>query len=353
MIQSSRTNMAENSFQDRFELEDLRSEEFGPEVQAAKFEKPRLLIDNCNPDQTVARLRDILSGSDELFDRGGPVRLAFDQMHGSMVAQVLTADTVIRMTHEVSRPCVVKSNKDSCREQVHVSLPKWVAAMYLDWRGAWNLPPLNGIVTAPLLRERGAIYDTNGYDADLGMWCHSIPDLRGRIPEQPTKDGAQAALQRIRDAFKTFPFADAEMKHDPVTGMHAVDQTKPLGRDESAFLNALFTAVCRPSVLLAPGVLVRAAPLSGSGVGKGLLSRCMCKIAYGSEPYAVTAGGGSPEELDKRISAELMQASPVLLLDNLNRTKLKSDVLASALTERPSRVRLLGKSQGRLSDGTE
>jgi hypothetical protein len=135
------------------------------------------------------------------------------------------------------------------------------------------------------------------------------------------------------------------MKHDPVTGMHAVDQTKPLGRDESAFLNALFTAVCRPSVLLAPGVLVRAAPLSGSGVGKGLLSRCMCKIAYGSEPYAVTAGGGSPEELDKRISAELMQASPVLLLDNLNRTKLKSDVLASALTEGPSRVRLLGKSQ--------
>ena len=42
--------------------------------------KPRILVDTCNPDITVAALRDVLAGAPELFDRGLPVRLAFDQI---------------------------------------------------------------------------------------------------------------------------------------------------------------------------------------------------------------------------------------------------------------------------------
>lgn len=40
-----------------------------------------------------------------------------------------------------------------------------------------------------------------------------------------------------------------------------------------------------------------------------------------------------------------MDASPMLLLDNLNNKTFKSDLLASVLTERPARVRVLGRSQ--------
>ena len=116
------------------------------------------------------------------------------------------------------------------------------------------------------------------------------------------------------------------------------------GRDESSFLVALLTAVCRPSLHLAPGVLLRAAPVSGAGAGKGLLARCMCIIAFGREPHAVTAGANA-EELEKRIAAELIEGSPALFLDNLNNTAFRSDLLASAITERPARVRLLGRSQ--------
>ena len=107
---------------------------------------------------------------------------------------------------------------------------------------------------------------------------------------------------------------------------------------------ALLTAVCRPSLHLAPGVLLRAAPMSGAGAGKGLLARCMCIIAFGRDPHAVTSGA-TAEELEKRIAAELMEGSPALFLDNLNNTAFRSDLLASAITERPARVRLLGKSQ--------
>jgi hypothetical protein len=84
--------------------------------------------------------------------------------------------------------------------------------------------------------------------------------------------------------------------------------------------------------------------MSGAGAGKGLLARCISIVAFGSEPHAVT-GGASSEELEKRIAAELMEGGSTLFLDNLNNTSFKSDLLASAITERPSRIRLLGKSQ--------
>src|SRR5918998_412376 len=76
----------------------------------------------------------------------------------------------------------------------------------------------------------------------------------------------------------------------------------------------------------------------------GLLARGICIVAFGREPHAVT-GGRTAEELEKRIAAELMEGSPAMFLDNMNNTALKSDLLASAITERPARVRVLGRSQ--------
>ena len=153
-----------------------------------------------------------------------------------------------------------------------------------------------------------------------------------------------AALALIRSIFATFCFADAETIGRVGSEPALVDINKPPGMDESSFLAALMTAVCRPSLDLAPGVLLRAPPLSGAGAGKGLLARCICIIAFGREPHAVTAGANT-EEVEKRIAAELIEASPVLFLDNLNNTTFKSDLLASVMTERPARVRLLGRSQ--------
>jgi hypothetical protein len=166
--------------------------------------------------------------------------------------------------------------------------------MYLDWRGEWGLPPLNGIATAPLLYEDGTIKSAEGYDPNSGMWCERVPDLTGLVPEQPNRDQARAALHVIRETFKTFCFADA-VTADVGSGVPVVDTSLSPGRDETAFLVAMLTAVCRPSLYLAPGVLLRAAPMSGAGAGKGLLARCICNIAFSREPHAVTAGGTSEE----------------------------------------------------------
>jgi hypothetical protein len=306
--------------------------------------KPRLLIEICSPDRTVARLRDILATGGTLYDRGVPVRLAFDKQHQGTVAQVMTPDDIVLEAHQVCRPYVLKAKKDGTFYEVDACLPRSCAQMYLGWRGAWQLPRLNGIAAAPLLRADGTINSANGYDAASGMWCENVPDLDALVPKQPTKDVANSSLYLVRNTFKTFCFGDAETINDAITGVPIVDISKPPGQDESAFLVALLTAVCRPSLDLTPGVLLRAPSMSGAGAGKGLLTRCICTIAHGRDPHAVTAGT-TLEELEKRIAAELIEANAVLLLDNVNNTALKSDLLASAITERPARVRLLGRSQ--------
>jgi hypothetical protein len=303
---------------------------------------PWLLVDKSNPQQTVAALRDILANAGGLYDRGVPVRLAVDQTQKGTVAQMMTRSGVVLRAHQVCRPYALKVKAGAISE-IDVGLPAWFALMYLEWWGEWQLPPLNGVASAPLLQDDGTINSTEGYDPASGMWCEDVPDLTGLVPERPTRDEAEAALQLIRETFRTFCFADAETLDDP-SGVAVVDTSKAPGRDESSFLVGLLTAVCRPSLYFAPGVLFRAAPMSGAGAGKGLLARCICIIAFGRDPHAVTAGA-TAEELEKRISAELMGGSPALFLDNLNNTAFRSDLLASAITERPARVRVLGKSQ--------
>jgi len=314
-----------------------------PTTTTERGRKRRLLVESCSPDETVAALRDHLAAAGGLYDRGVPVRLAFDQIQRGTVAHMMTPDALVLMSHSICRPYVLKEKREGITE-VDARLPRSLAVMYLDWRGEWRLPPLNGIASAPLLQDDGTINSARGYDATTGMWCENVPHLNGLILTKPTDEDAAGALRLIRETFKTFCFADAETIEPSDRGVAMVDTSKMPGRDESAFLVALLTAVCRPSLHLAPGVLLRAASMSGAGSGKGLLARCICIIAFGREPHAVTAGA-SAEELEKRIAAELIEGSPALFLDNLNNTTFKSDLLASAITERPARVRLLGRSQ--------
>jgi hypothetical protein len=109
-------------------------------------------------------------------------------------------------------------------------------------------------------------------------------------------------------------------------------------------LVGLLTAVCRPNLWLAPGFLARAPEISGAGTGKGLLVRAICAIAYGVQPRAFTKGGDR-QELDKRLASDLIEAAPTVFLDNVNGSILRSDTLASVLTERPMRVRPLGQTR--------
>jgi hypothetical protein len=308
------------------------------EIVDLALNKPELLVHAGNLPATAEALRDLLAASGKLFDRGLPVRVIRSGDGGLLSAMPLTKHNVVIQAHRLCQPVKVRSDGG----HVPVTLPDRVAQMYLDMSGEWDLPPLAGVSTAPLLSADGRVRAADGYDPATALWYCSIPALR--LPLQPSCADAGAALGLLRQAFRTFPFGDAPRRWDASLENEVVDITEPPRRDESAFLVCLLTAVCRPSLGLAPAMLVTAPAVSGAGTGKGLLVRAICTIAFGIRPRAFTAGS-ERQELDKRLAAELIEAQPALFLDNVNGVALRSDTLASVLTERPARVRLLGQTR--------
>jgi hypothetical protein len=307
-----------------------------------------LHVDGADLPDVAVNLADLLAAVPYLFDRNGPARLVNDRTKGGQTIEPLTVNGVVHEAHQVVRPFrLVKVGKEIKREDI--TLPERVAKLYLDNKAACGLRPLDGITSAPILRENGTMQVVNGYDAQTRLWCEGVPEVA--CPDQPSRADAEAALLRLREYFRTFPFADSPQVGVSDVSVPVVDVSRPPGMDESTLLCALLTAVCRPCLRLAPGLLLRAPSFSGAGTGKGLLVRVLCAIAFGGHPTALTAGD-TAEELTKRISAALMEARPTLFLDNLNNIALKSDVLASAITERPAEVRVLGRSTNVLLNST-
>jgi hypothetical protein len=296
--------------------------------------RPELRVHPGDLPATAEALRDVFAASGKFFERGVPVRVISPADGGGPLAVPLTNHSVTIEAHRLCQPMKL----DARGELKPVTLPDRVARMYLDMAD-WHLLPLVGVSTSPLLEADGTIRIADGYDVSTGLWCRGVP--RVSVPSRPSQIDAAAALSRLRTEFRTFPFADATLTWDSELGVRVVDQAVPPARDESGFLVALLTAVSRPSLQLAPGLLMTAPSLSGAGSGKGLLVRAICAIAFGIRPRAFTFGGDR-HELDKRIAAELIEAQPTLFLDNVNGIALRSDILASVLTERPAIVRLLG-----------
>ena len=195
-------------------------------------EKPILVIDETNLPATAFALRDLLRTSPDLFVRGVPVKLIF---HSVPAVIPLTRARVIIEGHQRTRPVVFRKG-----EQISVPLPSAVADIYLAMNGDWQLRPLAGITSSPLLEADGAIRVKEGYDPQRKLWCSSIPPIT--VQDQPTGSDAKMSLLTLRGAFKTFPFADALRKWDG-SGVEIVDLDQPPGQDESAFLAALLTAI--------------------------------------------------------------------------------------------------------------
>jgi hypothetical protein len=305
-------------------------------VAGALTPKLDLIVHEADRPETVRALLKVLVGAENLFDRGGVlVRLIHPSDGGPPIARPLTYNNVIYEAHRHCQPVKIKAN----HTKLAITLPDPVARMLLDL-GEWGLPLLAGVATAPLLAPDGSILTAAGYDRSSAMWCEAVPDLP--VPVRPTRAKAKAALLLLRRAFRSFPFAESAMVARGA--IKVVDTRKPPSPAESAFLAALLTACCRPSLRLAPGVLVVAPEVSGAGTGKGLLVRAICLIAFGCPPSAFTPGHDR-QELDKRLVSVLIEAAPAVFLDNLNSTALQSNTLASVLTERPAHVRMMGRSE--------
>jgi hypothetical protein len=304
---------------------------------------PPLIINNSDPTASARELaRLIAARHDFLFNGNAPIFVAAEA-ESMPRALMVKAESVRILAHRICVPTKIQYGKNGAAEQTPVALSEDIARLYLyGLEGSWGLKPFRGITTAPILSNDGSIRIANGYDPASGNWCHDIPIVD--VPERPGEQAARAALGRLRQVFKTFPFADAEREIDAELGVEVVDLAKPAGLDESSFLVALMTGVCRQSLELAPAFLCDAPSFSGAGTGKGMLVKAICVIASGVRPAAFTSGHDAGE-LDKRLSAALIEAHPSVFLDNFNAKELQSDILASVLTENPAQVRVMGRTK--------
>lgn len=197
--------------------------------------------------------------------------------------------------------------------------PRHVAMIYKAQSYA-RLPPLLGLARQPYYREQdGQLIRTSGYDPisqRLGVF-----DATGFPAIEATRAAAEAALAQLEGLLCEFHFAAPE--------------------DKSAAMCAIFTAVTRPSLGLAPAFHVTA-PSSGSGK------------SYLCETISLFAGPGAParmsypktsEEASKAILAVLMTGPAVIEFDDMDTDWIPHGIINRMLTSRSITDRILGVSK--------
>jgi hypothetical protein len=188
--------------------------------------------------------------------------------------------------------------------------------------GEWpDLPAVEAVVEAPVLRSDGTVLDEPGYDEATRLYYDPDPALRlPVIPEQPSGEDVTAALALLRDELLVdFPFAS--------------------DADRANALALLLTPIVRQRVSLAP-LCVIDAPRAGSG--KGLLTSITALIATG-RPAPVMAAPSDEAEWGKSLTALLDMGCTLIFIDEA--ATLRSAKLGAALTASDHQDRRLGKTE--------
>jgi len=182
-----------------------------------------------------------------------------------------------------------------------------------------GLRPLVGITDIPLVRQNGTLLDIPGYDEETGIF-YKPSNLALNLPANPTRDDAMAGTATFKHLFRDFPFKTEV--------------------DLSAAISAVISAVNRPTLGATP-LHALSAPTPGSG--KSLLATLVTIIATGSTPSFITQGEDE-EELEKRVSAQMMAGRSIINIDNADRP-IKGAALCNLLTSDKVSLRVLGKSE--------
>ena len=210
--------------------------------------------------------------------------------------------------------------KSSKTEKVLKDPPETISKQLLSLGSQRRLKQLKAVVTAPVITREGRLLQKNGYDSGSRLCMVNLTSTVS-VPEHPTRQQLQQALAEIWVPFADFPLCGAI--------------------DKGVLLAAIFTAVTRPVLDIAPAIGFDA-PVQGSG--KTLLARTIGAICTGKEPTIWPDIRGNNDEIRKRLFALCMSGERVLIWDNVMGV-LQSSVLAGFLTGPFFGDRILGQSR--------
>jgi hypothetical protein len=199
--------------------------------------------------------------------------------------------------------------------------PTDVAEFILGRSGHWPFPEIRGVLAAPSMRPDGSILSQPGFDAATGMYLIDPPPMPD-IAENPTHQNATEALELLDSLLDSFPW-------------QGDDDSRAVG------LSMLISPLMRACL---PAVPMHCVSAPSPGTGKSFLCDLAAALATGFA-CVVMAAGKDEEELEKRLSAAVLDGMPVIAIDNVSRS-LGGDFLCQVLDRPLVKVRILGKSEG-------
>lgn len=170
-----------------------------------------------------------------------------------------------------------------------------------------RLPVLEAVISAPVMRPDGSIFDAPGYSERDHLLLESDELDSPRVPDAPTDEQVRAAFAVLWYPFKEFPFVD-----DYARGVK---------------LAALFTVVIRPTLPTAPGFIFDAPE---KGTGKTKLAECVSWLAGVVPP--IETPPTSDEETHKTLFARVREGAKIILWDNVTHTVYGHASLSAFLT---------------------
>lgn len=189
-------------------------------------------------------------------------------------------------------------------------------------KGLWSLPPIKGIVEAPIIRPNGSIMLEPGYDRQTSLYYFPAPGfLIEPVPDRPSVEQVQRAKELLLEMIQDFPFVDASSKAN--------------------MLALIITPLVRPAIEGSIPLALIDAPQAGTG--KTILGTIVAQIATGHDP-SMLPYSQETEEMRKKITSALRANSNVIVMDNIT-LPLDSEMLASALTVTIWGDRLLGRNE--------
>lgn len=169
--------------------------------------------------------------------------------------------------------------------------PQAVVNALMHGQDRQHLQPLNGLARQPYFGTDRRLIAMPGYDPGTGIYgAFDAADYR---LGDPTREWAEHSLAYLCGLLEEFEFeSDA---------------------DRSAAISAMFTAVTRPSLSVAPAFNITA---TISGSGKSYLADAIALFAGPDEPYRVSYPSAA-DEAGKLIVTVLMEKPSVVLFDDM------------------------------------
>jgi len=295
-------------------------------METPESSRPPLYVESGELHWTVNQAEQILMQSGyPLYQRAGNL-VRIGHTNGGVELKTVNSDDMRVIFNRHIR--FIRANKTGDKS---IDCPKDIAASYLSQSGAWRVPEIRSIISAPTLRPDGSILEVPGFDAQMGVYLEPNAEYP-RIPEEPTREDALKALGKIKSIFREFPFRDSDC---------------PEGTSLSVFLSGMLTAAIRSALPCAP-LHAFTAPLARTGKSK--LIECISIVVLGYV-IPVLAWTWRDEENQKLLATALSDGDLIINLDNCE-IPIRGELLCQALTQPVVKFRILGATESRSISNT-